>query len=171
MVRLGRCRQPGGRALTGAVGVALDDELPFPSLPPFSADSVPSALHYEMDHWEPTSFTAAGPSATSLGAVSESSTILHHAGLVGSCRGQGRAPRAGRDLYLAQVARSAAVNSASRRRRLTGARHGVQPESSDRWGKEPPLGDHLFACVAVGAAPEGDDLLEAAGGVLCRERR
>jgi hypothetical protein len=33
------------------------------------------------------------------------------------------------------------------------------------------LGDHLFACVAVGAAPEGDDLFEAADGELCRERR
>jgi hypothetical protein len=33
------------------------------------------------------------------------------------------------------------------------------------------LGDHLFACVAVGAAPEGDDLLEAADRELRRERR
>ena len=33
------------------------------------------------------------------------------------------------------------------------------------------MGDHLFACVGVGAAPEGDDLFEAADGELWRERR
>ena len=33
------------------------------------------------------------------------------------------------------------------------------------------LGDRLLACVAVGAAPEGDDLFEAADGELCGERR
>ena len=33
------------------------------------------------------------------------------------------------------------------------------------------LGDHLFACVAVGAAPEWDDLVEAADGELRREGR
>ena len=33
------------------------------------------------------------------------------------------------------------------------------------------LGDHLLACVAVGAAPEGDDLFEAADGEMYRERR
>jgi hypothetical protein len=33
------------------------------------------------------------------------------------------------------------------------------------------LGDHLFACLAVGAASEGDDLFEAADGELRRERR
>jgi hypothetical protein len=41
-------------------------------------------------------------------------------------------------------------------------------EKIGRTHAEPPnLGDHL----AAGAAPEGDDLFEAADGELCRERR
>jgi hypothetical protein len=63
------------------------------------------------------------------------------------------------------------------RQHLVGALHArspVTPRKKDRGAYAPvaaDLGDHLVACVAAGAAPAGDDLFEAVGGELCRERR